>query len=386
MPLLAVDPPAERRVNVRWAERVDDTARREREVRYGLTAGAHREGRTWSYILADREAGNVRALVEDRLVEDTAGIDRGAFRVDREPWRWLTRRLFVLRLRVAPGVFTAQNALAWSYYLTILLPIVALGLVGADWRSGRVARPEAAVVAAAAILCVIISHTLIRGSPDSRLADVAPPTFVLAAWLARRCGDQAGSLFRARLARAGMVSLFLVTFWSVWTFGGIGTTGGLGARMANAALLRGPIGIWERFDDVTRQLRDRPIDVWAPPGSTGLRALTRYVLDCTAPSDRVLVTWFAPDVFYYAERGFAGGQAFFYRGWQASVANQRLTISRMQRQSVPIVLGRRDPGRRIQTGVSACLRLRPYQIQTGGGIDVWSGAVFSGICGRATGT
>ena len=351
LPFLAVDPPDERRVNVRWAERANDTARRDREVSYGLTAGVHREGRTWSYVLAGRESGNVRALVEDRLVEDTAGIDRGAFRVDPEPWeRWLTRRLFVLRLRVVPGVFTAQNALAWFYYLTILLPVVALGLVGADWRSGRVARPEAAVVAAAAILCVIISHTLIRGSPDSRLADVAPPTFVLAAWLARRCGDQAGSLFRARLARAGMVSLFLVTFWSVWTFGGTGTTGGLGARLANAAFLRGPIGIWERFDDVTRQLRDRPIDVWAPPGSTGLRALTRYVLDCTAPSDRVLVTWFEPDVFYYAERGFAGAQAFFVRGWQASVANQRLTISRMQRQSVPIVLGRRDQEEEFRLG------------------------------------
>ena len=191
LPLLAVDPPAERRVNVRWAERVDDTARREREVRYGLTAGAHREGRTWSYILADREAGNVRALVEDRLVEDTAGIDRGAFRVDREPWRWLTRRLFVLRLRVAPGVFTAQNALAWSYYLTILLPIVALGLVGADWRSGRVARPEAAVVAAAGHP---LRHHLAH--PHSGVSGLAPwPTWPLPRSCSQR-GSRAGAVTR----------------------------------------------------------------------------------------------------------------------------------------------------------------------------------------------
>ena len=188
-PLWVVAPPGERRVNVRWAEGATDTARRDQEVRFGLTAGARAEGRTWSYILTDHESANVRALVLNPMVEDTAGIDRGRFRVVPERWdSWLTRKLFVLRLSLVPGVFTAQNALAWFYYLTILVPVIALGWVGAAWWSGRVARPEASVVAAAAILCCIISHTLIRESPDSRLAEVAPPTFVLAAWLARRRG------------------------------------------------------------------------------------------------------------------------------------------------------------------------------------------------------
>ena len=350
-PLWVVAPPREWRINVRWAEEATDIARRDQEVRFGLTAGARVEGRTWSYVLTDHETANVRALVLDPMVEDTAGIDRRGFRVVPERWEsWLKRKLFVLRLSLVPGVFTAQNALAWFYYLTILVPVIALGWVGAAWWSGRVARPEAAVVAAAAILCCIISHTLIRESPDSRLAEVAPPTFVLAAWLARRRGadDPGASPVRARLERTGIVSLFLVTFWSVWTFGGTGMTGGLGARIANAGSWDGPTGVWEQLGVVNRRLHRRPIDVWAPPGSTGLRALTRYVLDCTAPSDRVLVTWFAPDVFYYAERGFAGGQAYFEPGWHGSVADQRLTLERMQRQSVPMILGRRDQEARFR--------------------------------------
>ena len=342
-PLWVVAPPDERRVNVRWAERATDTARRDREARFGLTRGAHVEDRTWSYVLTDHATGNLRALIQDPIVDDTAGIDRGTFQVVPERWRsWLERKLFLLRLSLAPGVFTAQNALAWYYYLTMLVPIVALGWVGAAWWAGRVARPEAAVVAAAAILCFIISHTLIRGSPDSRLPDVAAPTFVLAAWLARRRGDPRASLVHARLARAGIVSLFLVTFWSVWTVGGTGMTGGLGARVANAGIWDGPAGVWQQLGVVNRRLRDRPIDAWAPPGSTGLRALTRYLLDCTAPSDRILVTWYEPDVFFYAERGFAGGQVYFERGSFGSVADQRLTIERMQRQSVPIIVGRQD--------------------------------------------
>ena len=342
-PLWVVAPPDERRVNMRWAEGATDTARQDREVHFGLTGGVRADGRTWSYVLTDHETGNVQALVQDPMVDDTAGIDRGTFQVVPERWKsWLERKLFLLRLSLAPGVFTAQNALAWYYYLTMLVPVVALGWVGAAWWSGRVARPEAAVVAAAAILCFIISHTLIRGSPDSRLADVAAPTFVLAAWLARRRDGPRGSLVRARLGRAGIVSLFLVTFWSVWTVGGTGMTGGLGMRIANAGIWDGPAGVWEQLGVVNQRLRDRPIDAWAPPGSTGLRALTRYLLDCTAPSDRVLVTWFEPDVFDFAERGFAGGQAYFEHGAFGSVADQRLTIERMQQQSIPIILGRRD--------------------------------------------
>ena len=342
-PLWMVAPPDERRVNVRWAEGTTDTARQDREVHFGLTAGVRADGRTWSYVLTDHETGNLRALIQDPMVDDTAGIDRGTFQVLPERWEsWLKRKLFVLRLSLAPGVFTAQNALAWFYYLTILVPVLALGSVGAAWWSGRVARPEAAVVAAAAILCFIISHTLIRGSPDSRLPDVAAPTFVLAAWLARRRDGPRELLVHARLARAGIVSLFLVTFWSVWTVGGTGMMGGLGMRIANAGIWDGPAGVWGQLGVVNQRLRDRPIDAWAPPGSTGLRALTRYLLDCTAPSDRVLVTWFEPDVFYFAERGFAGGQAYFEHGAFGSVADQRLTIERMQQQSIPIIVGRRD--------------------------------------------
>ena len=329
------------RVNVRWAEGADDTARRDREARFGLTAGARQgaEGRTWSYVLVDYESANLRALIEDVMVADTAGIDRATARV-------------ALKRSLLPGVFNEQNALAWFYYLTILVPVVALGWLGADWWAGRVARPEATVVAAAAILCCIISHTLVREDPGNRLADVAAPTFVLAAWLARSRGDSGGTRFRTRLRRAGMVSLFLITFWSV------GTVSGVGSVMARLDVLGGGgAGVWERLGVVNRELRSRPIDEWAPPGSTGLRAITRYLFDCTAPSDRILVTWFEPSVFFYAERGFAGGQSFLYGGsdfggggWFASLAEQRLTIDRMQRQSVPIILGRRDQEEEFRLG------------------------------------
>jgi hypothetical protein len=109
-------------------------------------------------------------------------------------------------------------------------------------------------------------------------------------------------------------------------------------RVTGYGMLSPPAAMAQRLLEVTRVLQMRPIDWYAPPGSSGLYALTRYVLECTQPSDRVLVTWFDPQVFFYAERPFAGGQAYFEPDWHSSAADQALTIHRMQRQRVPVVL------------------------------------------------
>jgi hypothetical protein len=46
-----------------------------------------------------------------------------------------------------------------------------------------------------------------------------------------------------------------------------------------------------RFNDTLVTLQLRPIDWYAPADSTGIPALTRYVQQCTRPSDRLLVAW-----------------------------------------------------------------------------------------------
>jgi hypothetical protein len=71
-------------------------------------------------------------------------------------------------------------------------------------------------------------------------------------------------------------------------------------------------------------------------------ALGRYVFDCTSDTDRVLVTWFAPEIFFYSERAFAGGQVYLQPRWHASVADQQLTVARMKQQHVPIVFLKPD--------------------------------------------
>lgn len=93
-------------VRVRWAPQADAIARQAAEQRYHLFEGREADGRTWSYLLKDTSYDNVRALVGDPSVEDTADIDRAAFRVSREstrdrpPQSLRPRRTAMLRVAV----------------------------------------------------------------------------------------------------------------------------------------------------------------------------------------------------------------------------------------------------------------------------------------------
>ena len=68
-------------IHVRWAPGVEDTVRQEAEQRYRLSQGVPSGGRTWAYTLNDRSRTNIRALVNDAVIEDTHDIDRTALRV-----------------------------------------------------------------------------------------------------------------------------------------------------------------------------------------------------------------------------------------------------------------------------------------------------------------
>jgi hypothetical protein len=236
-------------------------------------------------------------------------------------------RFLFLPVSLSAGAMTAGNALAWLYYLTIIVPVAALLVLLVQWRRGSLSPFDAAIIGSAIVMCLVIDQTLIRESPDSRLPDVAGPTMVLAAWMT-------GVIVRARsaAARVAMVIFWAGTLWAATTFGETGE------RLTTTSLPAGPAATVERFRQVSVWMRMRPIEYYAPGGSLGIRALTRYVLECTRPSDRILAGSFEPQIFFYAERAFAGGQVYLKGGWHESPADQRLTITRMQHQRVPLVI------------------------------------------------
>ena len=68
-------------IKVRWAPTVDESEQVHKETIYGLRRDAPHAVRTWNYLLQDADRANIRALVTDPEVEDTDGLDRGAFQV-----------------------------------------------------------------------------------------------------------------------------------------------------------------------------------------------------------------------------------------------------------------------------------------------------------------
>ena len=337
-PLLTVAPPSRPRINVRWTAGLTDDARRDLERRHDLLDPAQVAASTWSYVPARLDAPHIAALVSDPAAADTHGIDRANSTVeDGSRIDILQRRFPLLRLQFAPGLLTGDNALAWFYYVTFLLPFVGLIVAVVSLWRGTIDSVEAASVAMTLAICFIVVQTLVRGSPDSRLPDVSGPIAVLGAWVAARWirfGERRGpAVRRATVATVRVAAL--ITVWSVTTNAELLTS--LGASGA----LSGPVSVARHAGAATERLRFRPIDNWSRE-STGLNGVIRYVFDCTAPTDRVLAAWFAPQLFFYAERAFAGGQVYLIPGWHDSLDDQRLTVARLQRQRVPVVLESED--------------------------------------------
>lgn len=80
-------------VHVRWKPDVTDAQRVELERRLQLTDSVHAEGTTWEYQLADWSTANIRAVVQDERVDDTAHLNRIRYRPEFAQDR--TRQIFV---------------------------------------------------------------------------------------------------------------------------------------------------------------------------------------------------------------------------------------------------------------------------------------------------
>ena len=335
-PLVRIDPPSERRIHVRWHAAISDELRLEREHQYGLTSPIPDDGTTWSYVITNADPYNIAALVADSLVDDTNGIDRERreLALKESLFRRAQRSIPLLRMEVAPGVLTLGNALAWLYYVTLALPIVAIAMLIGTRAKGQPTTERAAdwpIVGMLIVLSVIVGQSLVREAPEVRLPDVAAPLAVLGAWVAGVWTGGNGRYARARIAAT--LAVGIVTLW------GAAALGEARDRVVTTGVLAGPTGVKERLDTVNAQLTAKPpIDGWHDTGSIGLRTLATWVRACTVPSDRLLVVGWASDLFFYAERPFAGGQVYLYPNWHASVADQHLTVERLTRQRVPIAI------------------------------------------------
>jgi hypothetical protein len=238
-----------------------------------------------------------------------------------------------------------DNIVAWTYYAELLLPLAGLGLLALSRNGFRpgwpLAREKLVMVA---VLAVILDIGFLRSPLESRLADPSVPIAILIAWLAV-------ALPRAVFTSAWIPARVHAYGW-VLRAGGVVLACGLGAllwallsqdfhrRMERAFVTEGLDAALERSEVVAGQVRSAwQLDSWVDrQDRPGPLTLALYLNACTAPTDRVFVQAYVPQVPAMARRAFAGGHADLRPGFFITEDAQRLTVERLRRQSVPIVL------------------------------------------------
>jgi hypothetical protein len=323
-------------VKIRWATELEPALRTEVERRYRLEDGQREEGRTWRYTLHDRRPDNLRALVLDPQIEDTANIDRTVTAsVDESGVRKLRRALRrPPAIALAPGVLTLNNAVAWLYYLFVALPYLVLLSLGVTRLRGKAMPAVWTRLLPVAFVAAVAAPLWLRGNlyRSSRLADLTVPAAVLGAFfLARALGPRSRRLVTACAAAIGVAG-YIVTAGSIVAF---------------AQVKRGVDDALTIFDADARQadLDRKWNELWASPPSlewvsreTGMRGAVEYLRRCTAPDDRVLVYGFYPEVLFFSGRGSAVDRGVVLRGFWTQPQEQQRTIAKMQSASAPVVL------------------------------------------------
>lgn len=330
-PLFAVKSRSGYPVKVRWTDGLGTAERVALEERFTLADPALDGGRTWWYRLEDNSVENVRRLIDDGHIEDTAFIDRNTAEVmSSEPLVAKLRRFVpVLRLQILPGVFSRANATAILCYLFLVIPILAVLVI--CWNSCRRWSPSARQREAArgfslVTLCVLIDVFILREPFAARIGAVAPPLVILGTWVVGQLALEPVNPTRVSEASLGwsVAHVLLVAFV------GLGTLAVWSDKLSTMGVTPVP---WR--EKLQRLAASPPSLALLPSGR--LSGLVRYARECTGSGDRLMVTWFVPQLFTFASRGFAGGMVSFFGGHWSDTAFQRRVVSRLEEQSVPLV-------------------------------------------------
>jgi len=237
-----------------------------------------------------------------------------------------------------------DNGEAWIYYFEIVLPFLALGVLTLSPDGFRPSWPRArAKLAMVAVLAIVLDAGFLRSPLEARLADPSVPLVILLAWLIvalPRLTLTGGALLPP--PRRYRWPIRVAAGFSALAIAALLTTlmsANLHRRFDQAGMTDRFGKMFERVGSVSDQLRlDWNLESWlSRENRPDLITLSMYVNACTAPTDRVLVQSYLPQVLALAQRAFAGGHADL-RPLYFGADSQALTLSRLRRQSVPILL------------------------------------------------
>jgi hypothetical protein len=313
-------------VNVRWQDDVAEVTLRERERAHRLTRLDPVGERTWQYRLGRWSSSALERLVRDPAIADTHGIERARYRLT-EADAGLMGGLFVGMPVPADGLRLEANAVAGLYYFAWLLPAAAIALLVR--LRARVPPPIRAIVAMAVLVQLAMNASMLRDPVNLRIRDVMVPLALLLTFMPACAALARGRMLRwtGGLAAAGLLLI---------AAGLSAVVGEAHEHIAEAGLLDGQRRVVERRAELRDEFR-------VPAERTGAisdahRRVVTYLQACTEPDARILALTFAPELFFYARRGFAGGLVTLTPGTYVTSRHSTLLMNRLSREDVPLVV------------------------------------------------
>ena len=302
-------------VTIRWSASASQDTRRQVLQRYGLTVST-KEGPD-RYFLHDVSRANAFALINDPAIADTAGIDRltGDIRVPG---------LYIGRVRVLQALddVPASASLLFFVFLAVIA-VAALALLRGSTPNAPLGQWERIKISAVVLVGILTFVGFVRETLDARIADAVVAPVVLGAWLSVRWLAGGHAWRPARVARVAVLTVVMVVIAR-----GVVVAGGVAAPREVASAYR---GVW------TQLSTSPPFAAWPAGGSAKYR-IVRYVRECTPPDEPLLVLWFAPEFYYYADRPFAGRMGAYMNGYYTSENNQRRNIAALERDRPAVAI------------------------------------------------
>ena len=209
------------------------------------------------------------------------------------------------------------------FFVFLILPAAAVAsLVRNRQPAGPLGQWERVKIAAVVLVAIATFAGFVRD------AIVAP--IVLGAWLSARWLAGARSSPWSRAVRVAVLVALLVPVTR-----SIVVAGAVEPRVERA----------EPFDVMWRRLvTSPPFDAWPAQGSAGYR-IVRYVRECTRPDEPLLVLWGGADLYYYADRPFAGRIGLYMEGYYSSDVNQRENAAALERDRPAVAIT--EPGHEL---------------------------------------
>ena len=313
-------------VNVRWKAGTSNEEIVEAEKRHGILRGDPNSPMTWQYELTRWSATDLEQIVKDPLVADTHHIDRSRFLLQVPAPRGPMAMLIHL-YGPGDGLRLHANSFVALFYLVWIVPIAAAGALALTWRN---ASPGTrGLVAMTIIVQVVMSASMLRDPLTTRIRDVLVPASLLLAYLA-------GLAWRSTTGTLQVWTRAIVAFALVLVVAVAASAGEASTRAERMGVYEGASGLRARMRTIRRTLS--PPDHHTGKRSAAYGPLIDYVTTCTSPGSQLLTLTFAPEVFFYTHRAFAGGQVSLTPGYFVDDRNVGLMLERMAKQDVPLVV------------------------------------------------